>query len=323
MRLFTTPEAQLRSLDPTAAFWRDLVPGAWRASLEAEMPADAPCVIHAFHNKAVKCAAWWGLFWGKHAAVAAHRGVLFRPKNPLPYWSPGIGGFLVNSLACARVIRTWGVGKKRLFHVPNSVPDERITPAISPEESRAALGFSPNDFIFGCVAGDNPNKGAEVLLKAFALAFGSTPDGPKLCISGLGYEAPFALHRELNLGAAVRLEGPTEAVADRLAAMNVFVLPSLSESMPNTLLEAVRFGLPGVGSRVGAVPEILESCGLVVPPGDVDALAEALSRIHADRDLYARLRAAAGPAGEAYAPDKRLDVVENIYTELLRRKGLL
>ncbi len=322
VRLFTTPDARLRGLDPHAPFWRDLAPGAWKTSLEAEMPADRPCVVHAFHNKAVKCAAWWGIGWRKRAAVAAHRGVLFRPKNPLPYWSPGIDGFLVNSRACAGVIRTWGVSGKRLFCVPNCVPDERISPAVPREGTRTVMGFGPGDFVFGCVAGDNPNKGAEVLLAAFARAFGTEPAGPKLLVSGLGYQAPFALHRELGLGDKVRLEGPTEAVADRLAVMDAFILPSLSESMPNTLLEAVRFGLPAIGSNVGAVPEILEACGLVVPPGDIEALADAMRRLYDDATLFTRLRAAAGPAGEAYAPDKRLDLIESIYAELLRRKGL-
>ena len=319
VRLFTTPDAQLRSLDPQASFWRDLTPGAWRACLEAEMPAGAPCVVHAFHNKAVKCAAWWGISWHERAVVVAHRGVLFRPKNPLPYWSPGIDGFLVNSKACAGVIRTWGVSRKRLFCVPNSVPDERLACA-GREAARTELGFAPDDFVFGCVAGDNPNKGAEVLLKAFALAFSTETNGPKLLISGLGYQAPFELHRELNLGDNVRLEGPTEAVALRLAAMDAFVLPSLSESMPNTLLEAVRFGLPAIGSGVGAVPEILETCGLVVPPGNVEALAQALRRLYDDVELRAGLREAACAAREAYAPDKRLDLVESIYAELMRRK---
>ncbi len=323
VRFFTVPDSQLRPLDPEATFWRDLRPGAWGACLDAELPASgAPCVLHAFHNFGVKFAAWWGLFRHKRAAVAAHRGVLYRPKNPLPYWSPGIDGFLANSRACASVLRSWGVSRERLFVVPNSVPDERITPALSPAEARASFGFSPSDLVFGCVAGDNPNKGAEVLLRAFAKAFGNGPDGPKLLISGLGYRAPFDLHQELGLGDKVRLEGPTEAVADRLAAMDVFILPSLSESMPNTLLEAVRFGLPGIGSAVGAVPEILETCGLIVPPGDVNALADALRRLNDAPTLLARLYTAAGPAGQTYVPDCRLNLVESIYAELLRRRRL-
>ena len=78
-----------------------------------------------------------------------------------------------------------------------------------------------------------------------------------------------------------------------------------------------------VGSAVGAVPEILETCGLIVPPGNVEALAQAMRRMYEDTALFTRLRAAAGPAGEAYSPKKRLDLVESIYAELLRRKGLL
>jgi glycosyltransferase involved in cell wall biosynthesis len=119
----------------------------------------------------------------------------------------------------------------------------------------------------------------------------------------------------------------SEDVGSYLATATVFVLPSLSESMPNTLLEAVRIGLPCIGTHVGAVPDILGSpespCGLVVPPGDIPALADAMRRVVNEPELRASLAVAALKQGDAYKPEKRIALVESIYTQLLRKKGLL
>ena len=116
---------------------------------------------------------------------------------------------------------------------------------------------------------------------------------------------------------------PSEHIADYLAAASAFVLPSLSESMPNTLLEAVRAGLPVIGTAVGAVPDIIEDRGLLVPPGDVPALAEAMRKLAGDAGLRARLADKVREQAPLYGPERRLDQVEGIYTDLLRKKGLL
>lgn len=89
--LWELPEAAANPL------WHRLPPSVaeHRAAVENLLPADfaTPTVIHAFHNRAVKRVAWWGLFWRRRNLVCvAHRGVIFRPGNPLPYWSPAMKG---------------------------------------------------------------------------------------------------------------------------------------------------------------------------------------------------------------------------------------
>ncbi len=314
--------------------------GSWRASIEAVMPAKGePCVVHAFHNAAVKRVAWWGLFWKKRAVIAAHRGVLYRPGNPLPYWSPGIDCFLVNSEACARVLRGVGLPRRKARVAPNAVPDERLVPAGPPGEVRRTLGIGEKDLVFGAVVNNSPVKGVESLARAFARAFPARPGQPRgvlprpepplarLLLVGCNRELWSDLLRELGIAGRVHIVPYTEDVAGHLAAMDVFVFSSLAkpaqESMPNTLLEALRMGLPAIGSRVAAVPEILENCGLLYPPGDVEALCAALLRMAEDPALRKEMAAAALREGDRYRPEVRLDLVESIYTELLRGKGLL
>ena len=339
--LFFVPEKnRLSALAPDWPHWRFLKGGKWRwrAQIEAAMPAaGGPYVFHAFHNAAVKLAAWWGLFWRKRAVVVAHRGVLFRPNNPLPYWLPGIDLFMVNSEACARVLRKIGLSAGRVVYVPNSIPDSRIAPVFPLGHARAALGIEESALVFVCIGGNKPVKGIEPLIRAFAAAF--APPAPEssgsaarlesgppltpihLVLVGVDPELWLPLCAEVGMAGRIHCVPPTEAIADYLAAGSVFVLPSLSESMPNTLLEAVRAGLPAIGTEVGAVPDILRECGLLVSPGDVRSLAGAMRRLADEPDLRARLAAKTREQERLYRPENRLDQVERLYGDCLRQKG--
>jgi glycosyltransferase involved in cell wall biosynthesis len=324
---FFLPEtATLPQLDPEWRGWRRLGPASsWKRALETALDASpGPAVVHAFHNTAIKRLAWWGLFWKRRAVCLAHRGVVFRPRNPLPYWSPGIDCFLANSAACAQVLRGVGLSARRIRLVPNAIPDERVTPTASRSRIRAALGLAPGDLVFGTVASSSPVKGVGILLAAFAEAFPlaeADGRGIHLLVKGVTEKVIPGALRHSPVLERVRLSPWDNNVADFLSALDVFVLPSLSESMPNTLLEALRLGLPGIGSAVGAVPEILASCGLLVPPGDVSALARAMRGLADDAALLGRYAAAARTQGESYRQEKRLDQMETLYAEFLRRKG--
>lgn len=313
-------------------FWRGLGPAnTWRSAIEAAMPRNGePCVVHAFHNLAVKRVAWWGLFWRKKAVVVAHRGVLYRPNNPLPYWSPGMDCFLVNSAACARVLHSVGLPKRKARVVPNAVPDARLVPGQPPDQLRRELGIGAQDRVFGTVINNNPVKGAESLIRAFARAFpasqGTAAASTRLLMVGCKPELWEDLARSFGVRDRVHIVPYTEDVAAHLAVMDVFVFASLAkpaqESMPNTLLEAMRMGLPAIGSRVAAVPEVLEPCGLLYPPGDVEALAAAMTRMVDEPGLAEHCRTLTLEQAQLYTPEKRLDLLETIYRELLQEKGL-
>jgi glycosyltransferase involved in cell wall biosynthesis len=89
-----------------------------------------------------------------------------------------------------------------------------------------------------------------------------------------------------------------DQVADLLDRSWAFVLPSFSEGLPRVALEALVRGRPVVGSRAGGIPDAVvdEENGLLVPPGDAPALADALVRICSDRSLVERLAARAKPS---------------------------
>jgi len=83
----------------------------------------------------------------------------------------------------------------------------------------------------------------------------------------------------------------------------VFVLPSRSEGLPHSIVEAMARGLPIVGSEIGGIPELLAGGGgVVVPPGDPDALAQALVALAVDPERRTALSVASLERAQRFAP---------------------
>lgn len=315
---FTPPSSMLRPLAPELT-WRDLPKkrGAWRAALESAMSPGIPVIVHAFHNKAVKSLAWTGTLWrlaGRSVACVAHRGVIYPPRNFLPYILPGIRMFAANSRACLKTLPLWW-RKSAGRVVYNCVPDAKITPSRSADAVRAELCAAPGAAIIGCVGNNAPVKGLAFLIRAFAMM---RREGHLLCLVGGAEERWRPLCRELGVSDAVRIVPRTEKVADYLQVFTLFVLPSLSESSPNTLLEAMRMGLPAVCSNVGGVPECIRDARYLVPPADAEALAAAMAAALDDRDALAEAARSNLLFSERFTVGKKLDTMEALYTDLLR-----
>lgn len=195
------------------------------------------------------------------------------------------------SEGAAAQISHWPHGGK-LSAIRNGVqfvPASRERAAVRAE---LGLGDEPIGII---VARLDRLKGHAVLLRA-AAALRDRGLPFTLLVAGDGAErAPLeALAVELGLGAdRVRFLGFRKDVPDLLAASDFFVLPSETEGLPLSVLEAMAHRLAVIATPVGGVPELVpdEHHGLLVPVRDVDALAQALARVVADADLRATLGA--------------------------------
>lgn len=199
-----------------------------------------------------------------------------------------------------------GIPRKRVETVYYGIAAERV--ALG-DEARAALrrelGFGPDDLGIVVVAAFERRKGHDVLLRALAQARGDA----RVALVGRGEEeaAVRRLADELGVADRVRFTGWREDVASVLAAADALVLPSLgNECLPYAILEAMHQGLPVVATRVAGIPEEVDDgiTGIVVAPGDAEALAAAMTELAADRPRAEALgRAGAARQRELFARD--------------------
>jgi glycosyltransferase involved in cell wall biosynthesis len=160
-----------------------------------------------------------------------------------------------------------------------------------------------------------------VLVKAMPLLLARIP-AAMLLIAGEGPLRPHleSLVASLGIGAHVRFLGLRRDVPRILAAGDVFALSSLWEGLPMVLLEAMAAGLPCVATRVGGVPEAIRDReeGLLVPPGDAEALAESLISCLEDRDLATRLTTRAkARVDRDFSARRMADEYASLYEELI------
>jgi glycosyltransferase involved in cell wall biosynthesis len=169
----------------------------------------------------------------------------------------------------------------------------------------------------------SPEKDAQNLIRAVALVVAEEPNfrlhvaGDGDCVSLL-----IALRRELGLSDHVRFLGEVSDVAEVLASASMFVLPSLTEGISLTLLEAMARGLPVVATRVGGTPEVVEdgTSGLLVAPQSPNELAAALLRVYR-QPHRARLMglAAHHRVAELFDVRRMVAAYEGIYLECIEQ----
>lgn len=179
---------------------------------------------------------------------------------------------------------------KTLF-IKNGVDTETFAPGGAPAPDSP---WSADDIVIGTVARIQDVKNHRALVDAFALLRAQHPGlaaRVKLSIVGDGPLLPAVRDQVAALGLqdAVWLPGSRADIAALLHTFSLFVLPSLAEGTPVSMLEAMACGLPVVASRVGGIPEVVDEGvqGLLAPVGDVAALAAALARYALDPDLRA------------------------------------
>ncbi|MCD0451296.1 GT4 family glycosyltransferase PelF [Actinocorallia sp. API 0066] len=210
-----------------------------------------------------------------------------------------------------------GAREERIRTVYNGVDPEAFPPA-GPEPVRPTLSWA------GRI---DPIKDLETLIRAFALVRARVP-GTTLRLFGggdAGYRTRCeALAARLGVEGQVTFEGRVADIRDAYTAGTVVMLSSISEGFPYTLIEAMTCGRPTVSTDVGGVAEAVrpdaggEECGLVVPPRDPEAMAEAAVRLLRDRAGRSRMgEAARRRALELFTVDKAVSSFREVYHRLV------
>jgi glycosyltransferase involved in cell wall biosynthesis len=268
-----------------------------RASLGAAL-ARRPLVVKLVSDEAFERAVRSGRFTGTLEEFQRIRGGLrVRFLRATRNRALGHAARVVVPSAYLRDLAvTWGVSPERLEVVPNPAPPLPDLPDHS--EARSRLGL--NGFTLAAAGRLTRQKALPDALEAVSRA-----EGVSLVLAGDGPERA-ALERrasEPDLAQRVRFAGALsrDEVLTLFRGADAALLTSTWENLPHSVVEALAVGTPVVATAVGGVPEVVRDGenGLLVPPGDVDAIAGAIGRLVADEHLRAALagRAAGSVAG--------------------------
>jgi glycosyltransferase involved in cell wall biosynthesis len=251
---------------------------------------------------------------------------VWRPDSALDWL---LARLATRTIAISAAVRgrlgRWPEAYRRCVVVPNGLDLSAFVPARDRATVRRSLGLSPGDRVVGVVGRLAPFKGHEFLLQAFA-RLRAEDARIRLLVVGDGPRRA-ALERqaiELGIADAVQFTGHREDVADLLPTMEVFVLPSVAEDFGRVLLEAMALERPVVATEAGGVPEIIERqvCGLLVPPADPQALADAVRTLLADPALGRAMgRAGRQRVESAFSLQRHAELVQAVYQDVHAERG--
>ena len=233
---------------------------------------------------------------GVPVRIASNRG---RIEN-IPLWFEQLHGAMVNSrfatslivnshLLREQAMQIEKVRSDKIQVIYNGVEDRFLNPLTNHAQRtqvRQSLGFTDEDKILLSVGRLTHQKGHRYLIEAMPSILSHYPNSKAVLVG----DGPMREELE-DLAGAVTFLGTRSDVPSLLAAADIFVLPSLSEGMPNALLEAMAFGIPCVVSALGAVEGIIlhKHNGMLVPIADASAISEVVCSLLGDAALRSQI----------------------------------
>lgn len=185
---------------------------------------------------------------------------------------------------------------------------------------REELGINGNAPVVGSVGNLKPSKGQEHLIEATAIVRSGTPD-VRCVIVGLGPRSALLRERahELGLDGVVTFAGYREDAPRIAGSFDIFVQPSEREGLPIALIEAMALGRPVVATRVGGTPELVRDGvdGILVPPRDPAALADAIIALLRDPERRVRMGEAARRRAAGFDIRNAVRRMQEVYEEIL------
>lgn len=221
-----------------------------------------------------------------------------------------------------KFLRIAKVPKKKAIVVYNGIDLNKYEDQIDIQKKRAEIGINQDEFVIGNVGSLYPVKGQTYLLKAARNVISEIPSAKFLFIGKGGLKNILKEEAEhLGIENSVKFLGFREDIKELLKVMNVFVLSSLSEGLPLSLIEAMASKVPVVATNVGGIPEVVDDGmnGFLIPPAEPEAMAIKIKSLLKDSFLADTV------AQQGYEKIRQFDIqsmlnkYEEIYSELARR----
>jgi len=264
-----------------------------------------PPIVHTEHNtwRTYRASTRWAnrLTYPRNAAVIAVSHAVAVSIRPPPF------------------VRTWPP-----VYVIHHGADLSANGPLTPESrarARRALGLREGALVIGNVGNLTAKKDHRTLLEAAART-ASHHDEIQVVLIGAGPRERAVRDDARSLGLIDRVvfAGSRDDVAQLLPAFDVFALSSRNEGLPISLLEAMTAGVPCVATSVGGVPEVIDNGnqGLLVPPGDAVALADALNTLLRAPELRNAISARAAQTARRFDITAAARRTEAVYRDALR-----
>jgi L-malate glycosyltransferase len=210
--------------------------------------------------------------------------------------------------------------KARVTVVPNGVDVDHFRPLPAQRRSeRARLGFGDHDFVFGAVSNVRPVKNYALLLRTMQRLAQRFPQVRLVCVGGGPQLREMqSLAQELGIASRVTWTGQVTDIRPYVATFDAYVLTSLKEGCPNSLMQAMAMGVASASARVGEVDYLTDRgrCALVFDVQQPDQCFAACSQLVTDDALRARLAAAGRERmRDAYAHGRMLNEYMDLYRE--------
>ena len=313
----------LRTIDDRGPLdWR--IPGRFRRLLDRDRPA----IWHGHDYKSNLLGLLLRRSDSMRLVTTVHGWVQHTWKTPLYYaidrWCiKRYEAVICVSRDLQRECLRLGIAEDRCRYVPNGIDVEQIRARGAGDDAKSRSGVDRQRLIVGAVGRLSAEKGFENLILAFDRLVSEGLDA-ELWIVGEGdLKAELqALADDLACRPRVKLLGFRADVLDLYRAMDVFVLSSIREGLPNVLLEAMASEVPVLATRVAGVPSLIRDNenGLVVEIGSVESLFAGLMQLARDPGLRQRLAVAGRRTVEAdFSFARRMSSIIELYNELLER----
>ena len=236
-------------------------------------------------------------------------------------------------LANADAVKDWLIGEgydgSKITVIRNGVDLSRFDHSSDALAVRREFGLPDDVPLVTVVSRLNRMKGLEQFLEAAAAIRVRVPEARFLIVGETApNDRPYlsvltGLAERLGLSDRVVFAGLRTDVPQLLASATVSVMPSLNEALSNVLLESMAAGVPLVATRVGGTPEAIEDGvnGLLVPPADPAALANAICHLLAEPEFARRLGLAARQSiSERFSTERMVSATEQLYLSLLDKR---
>lgn len=265
-------------------------------------------------------------FWPMHLVTTVHGWVHHTNRTPLYYRLDRLCLPQYEQVICVspdlhEQCLAAGVPSERCCLVENGIDTKEFAPRYGRVEAKGRLGFPTGRLLVGAVGRLSAEKGFDLLIHAIAQLVRDGMD-VEACIVGEGDEGPRldVLIRELGLADRIRLLGYRSDLRELYEAMDLFVLSSIREGLPNVLLEAMAMETPVLATRIAGVPRLVRDGmnGLVVTPGSTDELVHGMRSLLTDSQLR-RQFAQAGRATieREYSFAVRMEKIRDLYDSML------